>query len=139
MLDHSPTGPCGGGSLKAASSDRTAGMGMRHILRLSNQMTVATAGQQCASWVHADSRGMDVTDLQLLAPHGGFLLGHRHGCLGHGDGVGRLEANGFSSPSALPFPFPPLVPFGVGSESRAQLLDKGGSDPPKVAPCLLTQ
>lgn len=53
--------------------------------------------------------------------------------------LGRLEANGFPSPSAPPFPFPLLVPFGVGSESRAQLHGKEGSGPPKVAPCLLMQ
>lgn len=53
--------------------------------------------------------------------------------------LGGLDANGFSSPSAPPIPFPPLVPFGVGSESGAQLPGEGGSDLPKAAPRLLTQ
>ena len=53
--------------------------------------------------------------------------------------LGSLEANGFSSPSAPLFTFPPLVLFGVGSKSGAQLPDEGGSDPPKVAPHLRTQ
>lgn len=85
--DHSPVGSGRAGSLKVASGALTVGVGMQHILWLSNPMTVARAGEQRPSWVHTDSQGMDMMDLQLLAHSGGFLLGQSQGCLGHRDSV----------------------------------------------------
>lgn len=57
-------------------------------------------------------------DLQLLTPHGGFLFaGTQPGLPEPWEWCwGGLEANGFSSPSAPPFPLRPIVLFGVGTE-----------------------
>lgn len=72
----------------------------------------------------------------MLVPQDGFFWGTARPAWY----VGMvLEVNGLPSTSAHPFPFSPIVPFGVVRESGVQLLGESVWEQLMMTPGLLTQ